>query len=276
MNNNKTTYIYLLLILAYFTQVCVSIPNLSLDLNTPPSKSAYNKVINDVQNFVKGKPEYDGIPMMSAPSTPFTYIIITLLAKRGATNVSFSVAINKNNLYIVGYADESTRKAFFFDDSKDAEASIFPGRVQLMKVILKIRGGYGDLEKVSDLKRANMKLTLDNVKSSLLSIQGKAGDESGFDKDQASFLMYAIQAFSEGARFKYVQNKFNGNVPGSQPDYKVSSLENSWQPISKGVKIATKRKLLTPLVLACPNGSRWQVVTIDEIKPDIGMLLYVI
>ncbi|KAK9755752.1 hypothetical protein RND81_01G047700 [Saponaria officinalis] len=275
MNNNKTTYIYLLLILAYFTQVCVSIPNLSLDLDTPPRKSAYNKVINDVRNSVKGKPEYDGIPMMSAPSTPFTYIVLTLLAKRGA-DVSLSVAINKTNLYIVGYADESTRKAFFFDDSKDAEASIFPGRVQLMKVILKIGGGYGDLEKVSNLKRANMKLTLDNVKSSLLSIQGKAGDESGFDKDQASFLMYAIQAFSEGARFRYVQNKFNGNVPGSQPDYKVSSLENSWQPISKGVKMATKRKLPTPLVLAYPIGSRWQVATVDEIKPDIGMLLYVI
>ncbi|KAK9755741.1 hypothetical protein RND81_01G046900 [Saponaria officinalis] len=216
--------------------------------------------------------------MMSAPSTPFAYIIITLLAKRGATDVSLSVAINKTNLYVVGYADESTRKVFFFADSKDAEASIFPGRVQLMKVILKIRGGYGELEKVSKLSRDSMKLTLDDVKTLLLSIQGKAGSEAGFDKDQASFLLYVIQAFLEGARFKYVQNKFNGIVLISQPDYKVSSLENSWQPISKRGKdgqLATKRKLPSPVVLAYPNGSRWQVATVDEIKPDIGMLLYV-
>ncbi|KAK9755749.1 hypothetical protein RND81_01G047400 [Saponaria officinalis] len=190
MNNNKTICICLLFILAYFTHVSVSTPNFSLNLNTPPNKSAYNKIINDVRNSVKGKPEYDGIPMMSAPSTPFAYIVITLLAKRGATDVSLSVSINKTNLYVVGYADESTRKAFFFDDSKDAEATIFPGRVQLMKVILKIGGGYGDLERVSELKRTSMKLTLDNVKSSLLSIQGKVGSEAGFDKDQASFLLY--------------------------------------------------------------------------------------
>ncbi|XP_074314759.1 protein synthesis inhibitor PD-S2-like [Silene latifolia] len=269
------TLFFVTVLLFAFTQLCVSTQTLTLNLNGTPTKVAYNKLINEIRQFAKGKLEYDGIPMMQAPSVPPAYIVVKLLAKRGATDVSLSVAINKTNLYVVGYADESLKKAFFFSESGEAEPSIFPG--QLVKEILSFGSGYGALGKISGLDRENLIFSLDKLKFSMLTLHGEDAKKPSFIHDQATFLIYAIQAFSEAARFKYVQKKFfTPTKTPPEPDHKVPKLENAWETISKAVKIAVvKRKFVPPLILAHADGSTWVVNTVDEIKPDMGILLYV-
>ncbi|XP_074314758.1 protein synthesis inhibitor PD-S2-like [Silene latifolia] len=241
-----------------------------------PNKVAYNKLINEIRQFVEGKAEYDGIPMMDPPYVPPTYIIVKLLAKRGTTDISLFVAINKTKLYVLGYADESTRKAFFFSDSNHAEPSIFSG-MQLVKEILHFgSSGYGDLEGKSNTKRQTLILSLDKLKFSMLTLHAEDGTKQSFIQDQTTFLIYAIQAFSKAARFKYVPKKFfTPTKTPPRPDYKVPVLEHVWITISKMVKIVVNRKLVPSIILVHDKGSIWVATTVNEIKPEMGILLYV-
>lgn len=81
---------------------------------------------------------------------------------------------------------------------------------------------------------------------------------------------------SEATRFKYIENQVKTNFNRAfYPDPKIISLEGNWGKISTDIHDAKNGALLKPLELVDAKDTKWIMLRVDEIKPDVGLLNYV-
>lgn len=247
--------------------------DVTFDLETA-SKTKYGTFLSNLRNIVKdSKLVYEGIPMLPAPIKPAKYLLAELKAKKAGTDITITLAVSKNDLYVVAFTDQVAGKlrAHYFPDINLATAkAIFPTATQYIQI--GYTSNYVSIEGAAGSNRVNFQLGFVKLKEYMLNVYGKNVQDSDYRRSEARFLLAAIQMVAEAARFKYVESKAINNVV---PDYKVPSLENNWSKISEGIRKAVKKVISPPIELVNASNGKWTVNQVSDIKPDMGILSYV-
>nr|QXF31165.1 ribosome inactivating protein [Bougainvillea glabra] len=209
-----------------------------------------------------------------ADNKRFVLVDLTTTSKK-----TIKLAIDVTDVYVVGYQDKfnnQDRAVFLKDVPSVATRDLFKGVTN--REPLKFDGTYGNLQKNAAVTRENLDLGVNNLGFAIEAIYGKAIN----NKDIAKFFLIAIQMMSEAARFKYIENEVvkNGLSKAFKPNPKVLSLENSWGTISDAIHKSNEIKntkdkcnIISPaLKLKNANNGAWEVNSVSQIKPDIGIL----
>jgi len=229
----------------------------------------YATFIGYVRGQVGGKTCF-GMPMiLQPPSSP--YLLVSLQSNEGKT---IRLALDKTNLYVVGYSDTFNNKAraFYF---KGAPTVAFPG-AQVNS--LWYTGSYQDLEANAGISREKLGLSKTIVNRLVNSIHGKAITTAPLKKDQAQFLLIVVQMVAEASRFKYIEIQIKDYyaVPFLKPNKKVLTIVNVWDKITTSVANADPGGTLQPsLTLTGPDGEPELKTNVKDVKGDMGMLNYV-
>nr|Q03464.1 RecName: Full=Antiviral protein alpha; AltName: Full=PAP-alpha; AltName: Full=Ribosome-inactivating protein; AltName: Full=rRNA N-glycosidase; Flags: Precursor [Phytolacca americana]BAA01451.1 alpha-PAP(pokeweed antiviral protein) [Phytolacca americana] len=274
--------------------VVVVVMMLSWLILKPPSTWAINTITFDVGNATINKyatfmksihnqakdPTLKcyGIPML--PNTNLTpkYLLVTL---QDSSLKTITLMLKRNNLYVMGYADTYNGKCryhIFKDISNTTErndvmTTLCPNPSSRVGKNINYDSSYPALEKKVGRPRSQVQLGIQILNSGIGKIYGV---DSFTEKTEAEFLLVAIQMVSEAARFKYIENQVKTNFNRAfYPNAKVLNLEESWGKISTAIHNAKNGALTSPLELKNANGSKWIVLRVDDIEPDVGLLKYV-
>ncbi|XP_010688810.2 protein synthesis inhibitor PD-S2 [Beta vulgaris subsp. vulgaris] len=270
----KTTERFLLIVISILV---IGLPTWAADLTfnvETATKDTYSQLLNNVRGKVKNaKLKYGGtnVPVMAAPTNPPKYLLIDL--KAGV--VSITIALDKNDLYVVGYLDKSEdgkpRAHFFADSPAIAKTTLFPeAKGAKYRLQMNYKGTYGELEKNAKADRSKVGLGKQPLKKSMDQVYGKKLDVP----TEAKFMLVAIQMFAEATRFKYIENKIIGQKFDQvyNPDHKSIKFELSWQKITKGIKSSKNGVISPPIDLVDAQNKPWKVSKVSDVINDMGLL----
>nr|2QET_A Chain A, Ribosome-inactivating protein PD-L4 [Phytolacca dioica]2Z53_A Chain A, Ribosome-inactivating protein PD-L4 [Phytolacca dioica] len=219
-----------------------------------------------------------GIPMLPDSNLTPKYVLVKL---QDASSKTITLMLRRNNLYVMGYSDLYNGKCRYhiFNDissteSTDVENTLCPNSNSREKKAINYNSQYSTLQnKAGVSSRSQVQLGIQILNSDI----GKISGVSTFtDKTEAEFLLVAIQMVSEAARFKYIENQVKTNFNRAfNPNPKVLSLEENWGKIALAIHNAKNGALTSPLELKNADDTKWIVLRVDEIKPDMGLLNYV-
>nr|P84853.2 RecName: Full=Ribosome-inactivating protein PD-L1/PD-L2; AltName: Full=rRNA N-glycosidase PD-L1/PD-L2 [Phytolacca dioica]3H5K_A Chain A, Ribosome-inactivating protein PD-L1/PD-L2 [Phytolacca dioica]3H5K_B Chain B, Ribosome-inactivating protein PD-L1/PD-L2 [Phytolacca dioica]3LE7_A Chain A, Ribosome-inactivating protein PD-L1/PD-L2 [Phytolacca dioica]3LE7_B Chain B, Ribosome-inactivating protein PD-L1/PD-L2 [Phytolacca dioica] len=219
-----------------------------------------------------------GIPMLPNNSSTIKYLLVKL---QGASQKTITLMLRRNNLYVMGYSDPfngNCRYHIFNDitgtERTNVENTLCSSSSSRDAKPINYNSLYSTLEKKAEVNsRSQVQLGIQILSSDI----GKISGQSSFtDKTEAKFLLVAIQMVSEAARFKYIENQVKTNFNRDfSPNDKILDLEENWGKISTAIHDATNGALPKPLELKNADGTKWIVLRVDEIKPDMGLLNYV-
>ncbi|XP_010666047.2 antiviral protein alpha [Beta vulgaris subsp. vulgaris] len=246
-------------------------PVLQLNLESV-TKSSYSRFIQQLRTLaiVDGK-MYEGVWMLPKPNNIENYIIVNISTLRGHSLIHIDVGINKNNLYVVGYREDSGR-AHFFSGAPENAQYLFQGQVS-KRYQIRFGSDYVSLEATAHVSRSILSPSFDKLRDQLLRVYALDVKNRNFHYYQANLVLLLTQIISEAARFKYVQSMVINDGP--IPNYKLPVLENNWRTISRRFKNSVKKTIRPPLELSYPNNSRWEVTQVGQLKNDLGVLTYV-
>nr|P23339.1 RecName: Full=Antiviral protein S; AltName: Full=PAP-S; AltName: Full=Ribosome-inactivating protein; AltName: Full=rRNA N-glycosidase [Phytolacca americana]1GIK_A Chain A, ANTIVIRAL PROTEIN S [Phytolacca americana]1J1Q_A Chain A, Antiviral protein S [Phytolacca americana]1J1R_A Chain A, Antiviral Protein S [Phytolacca americana]1J1S_A Chain A, Antiviral Protein S [Phytolacca americana] len=219
-----------------------------------------------------------GIPMLPNTNSTIKYLLVKL---QGASLKTITLMLRRNNLYVMGYSDPYDNKCRYhiFNDIKgteysDVENTLCPSSNPRVAKPINYNGLYPTLEKKAGVTSRNeVQLGIQILSSDIGKISGQG---SFTEKIEAKFLLVAIQMVSEAARFKYIENQVKTNFNRDfSPNDKVLDLEENWGKISTAIHNSKNGALPKPLELKNADGTKWIVLRVDEIKPDVGLLNYV-
>uniref|UniRef100_A0A803MDX7 rRNA N-glycosylase n=1 Tax=Chenopodium quinoa TaxID=63459 RepID=A0A803MDX7_CHEQI len=215
--------------------------------------------------------------MIRAPTNPDTYILVELESKKDNNEISITLALSRNDLYVVAYADKfggKVRGHYFKNlgiSTIDEANKVFPNVQDFINITY--GESYNQIESNAGTNRLSFPLGFDNLKTFTNKVYGMDTTTGGYSKTEARFLLIAIQMVAEAARFKYSQGR--AIVTTAPNDHKILSLENNWGALSKGIRNAVKKVINPPITLQYPDGKPWIVTQVSDVKNDIGLLKYV-
>lgn len=208
------------------------------------------------------------------------YVLVDLKFGSG----TFTLAIRRGNLYLEGYSDiykGKCRYRIFKDSESDAQETVCPGDKSKPGTQNNIpyEKSYKGMESKGGV-RTKLGLGKITLKSRMGKIYGKdATDQKQYQKNEAEFLLIAVQMVTEASRFKYIENKVKAkfdDAKGYQPDPKAISLEKNWDSVSKVIaKVGTSgdSTVTLPGDLKDENNKPWTTATMNDLKNDIMALL---
>ncbi|XP_021750597.1 protein synthesis inhibitor PD-S2-like [Chenopodium quinoa] len=256
----------------------VNAADVTFKLEPKPTQNTYNTFLQSIRSQTKDPSlVYEGIPMIRPPTNPDTYLLVDLESKKDKNEIFVTLALSRNDLYVVAFADKfggKVRGHFFSNlniDTIDKAKKVFPE----VQVFINITYGesYSQIESNAGTNRLSFPLGFDNLKTYMEKVYGMDTKAKDYSKTEARFLLIAIQMVAEAARFKYIQGR--AIVTTNPNNYKILSLENNWGAISKGIRNAVKKVINPALILQYPNGTTWTVTQVSDIKNDMGLLKYV-
>nr|P34967.2 RecName: Full=Protein synthesis inhibitor PD-S2; AltName: Full=Ribosome-inactivating protein PD-S2; AltName: Full=rRNA N-glycosidase [Phytolacca dioica] len=245
--------------------------------------SKYTTFLESLRNQAKDPSlKCYGIPMLPNTNPNPKYLLVELNAKLSSGEVkSITLMLRRHNLYVMGYSDPYDNKCryhIFKDISstterKDVETTLCPNASSRVSKNISYDSSYPALENKAGRSRSQVQLGIQILNSDIGKISGV---KSFTDKTEAEFLLVAIQMVSEATRFKYIENQVKTNFNRAfYPNAKVLNLEETWGKISMAIHGAKNGAFSKPLELQNADGSKWIVLRVDEIKPDVALLKYV-
>nr|P85208.1 RecName: Full=Dioicin-2; AltName: Full=Ribosome-inactivating protein; AltName: Full=rRNA N-glycosidase [Phytolacca dioica] len=248
----------------------------------------YSSFLTSLREAVKDKKSTCHGMIMATTTTELPkYVLVDLKLGSEKDAKTFTLAIRRGNLYLEGYSDiynEKCRYRIFEDSESDAQQTVCPGDLTLPGSQNKIpyKKSYQSMESKGG-DRTKLGLGQITLESRMNKIYGKdATDQKQFQKNEAEFLLIAVQMITEASRFKYIENKVKDSFDdaiGYKPDPKAISLETSWDKISNAIaKVNTPGNSIVtlPKGLLDENKKPWTTATMDELKNDImGLLTHV-
>nr|Q7M1L6.3 RecName: Full=rRNA N-glycosylase sapovaccarin-S1; AltName: Full=Ribosome-inactivating protein sapovaccarin-S1; Short=RIP sapovaccarin-S1; AltName: Full=rRNA N-glycosidase [Gypsophila vaccaria] len=206
-----------------------------------PSKGQYSSFVDRIRNNVRDpKLKYGGtdIAVIGAPPTREKYLRINLQGPRGTV----SLGLRRENLYVVAYLamdNTNTNKAYYFRNQiTSAELrTVFPEATAANQIVIQYGEDYQSIERNAQItqgsqSRKELGLGIDLLVTSIDGVNRKAR----VVRNEARFLLIAIQMTAEAARFRYIQNLVTFNFPKKfDSDNKVIQFEVSWGKISRAI-----------------------------------------
>ncbi|XP_027352709.1 agglutinin-1 [Abrus precatorius] len=226
--------------------------------------ASYNQFIDALRERLTGGLIY-GIPVLRDPSTveePNRYVTAELSY---SDTVSIQLGIDLTNAYVVAYRAGS--ESFFFRDAPaSASTYLFTGTQQYS---LPFDGNYDDLEKWAHQSRQRISLGLEALRQGIKFLRSGASD----DEEIARTLIVIIQMVAEAARFRYISKLVVislTNRAAFQPDPSMLSLENTWEPLSRGVQQSVQDTF--PQNVTLINVRQERVVVTSLSHPSVSAL----
>lgn len=249
---------------------------MTFDLGSVTEAEYSNELIATLRTQLQGsRPNFKfGIPMLGQ-FPPSEYIYIKLISAQGN---SIELAIEKKDIYVVGYSSNKEANCFKDIFNKGNCLAIFRGAQDPVDKHrnIGIDGNYEHLESRAGAGRRDVQLGM----NALGGLINKISKPSTFtQRDEARLLLVAIQMIPEAVRFKYIENQVIANFYNYfNPNYKVISLENSWDKLSRAIAGATSAGIFkdgTTVRLKDAQGNDWVVTNVNDIQNDMGLLNYV-
>nr|AAK28323.1 antiviral ribosome-inactivating protein CAP30B [Chenopodium album] len=256
----------------------VSAADITFKLEPKPTQNTYNTFMQSIRNQAKDPSlVYEGIPMIRPPTNPDTYILVELESRKDNNEISITLALSKNDLYVVAYADKfggKVRGHYFKNlgiSTIDKAKKVFPNVQDFINITY--GESYNQIETNAGTNRLSFPLGFDNLKTFTNKVYGMDTKAGNYTQTEARFLLIAIQMVAEAARFKYIQGR--AIVTTAPNNYKIVSLETNWGALSKGIRNAVKKVINPPITLQYPDGKTWIVTQVSDVKNDMGLLKYV-
>lgn len=244
----------------------------------------YSKFIADLQTELFSGTTACQIPVTRATATTSNDQRFVLVDLETPSQKTITLAIDVTDVYVVAYRDKfkekdgqmKDRANFLQDASTVAKENLFHGATVRN---LAFKGTYTSLENAANQRREAIELGVDKLEFAIESVYGKT---STSQRNEAKFLLIAIQMVSEAARFKYIESKVNQSALDYEsflPDPKMLLLETNWGKISQEIHESAGAKpacmnLSPPIPLKKPNGDPWTVDKVDTIRPEMGILKF--
>ncbi|CAK7340053.1 unnamed protein product [Dovyalis caffra] len=236
------------------------------------TKSSYTTFVSSLRDKLKGNEEYYGIPMLPEPSKATDPEQRFLLVGLNVTKEkSITLALDVNNVYVVGYLDDKYRAHVFSDASKIAEDSLWKDAKERLPI--KYPSTYGGIEGKAN-PRPKVELGIEKLKFAILSVFGKQQIKENLE---AKLLLLSVQMVSEATRFKYIEKMILNSIEGKGtyksffPNPLVISLENRWQDLSKGVRNSNKGVISPAVQLIDPNNKPFKVDKVQAVAPYLNI-----
>ncbi|KAK9732677.1 hypothetical protein RND81_04G014700 [Saponaria officinalis] len=205
-----------------------------------PTASLYSSFLDQIRNNVRDPSlKYGGtdIAVIAAP-TADKFFRINFQSSRGTV----SLGLKRQNLYVVAYLamdNANVNRAYYFKtEITPAElTTLFPEATTANQKALEYTEDYQSIEKNAqitqgDKSRKELGLGIDLLSTSMEAINKKAR----VVKNEARFLLIAIQMTAEAARFRYIQNLVTKNFPKKfDSENKVIQFQVSWGKISTAI-----------------------------------------
>ncbi|EEF32950.1 ricin-agglutinin family protein [Ricinus communis] len=191
---------------------------------------------------------------------------VLLILKSSKSTIT--IALDVINAYVLGF--QVGKKSYFFKDIAEDiyESKLFNGTT---KARLPYGGSYQDLFNAG-ANREKVPLGISQLNNAIFQLIKYVSSPS--TTDIASNLLVVIQMISEAARFKYIEKKlvekFNEDL---YPKGDLLSLENNWGALSIAIQTAKREKFSTKIALQDENYKTYNVSTVAEVQPMMGLLL---
>ncbi|XP_074287520.1 ribosome-inactivating protein PD-L3/PD-L4-like [Silene latifolia] len=246
-----------------------SYPTLTLDLDDPTTEN-YLALVVALRAALRGNQVTCGLPVLGETARAEDRFVLVELEI--TSTIKVTLAIDVLNVYVVGYLDKhgtSYRANLLKGIPEIAMTDLF--EEANIRRHIPFSGDYPQLEK-QGVDRDTLPLGLFRLKAAAKSVYGV---EKPKPKDEAGFLIIAVQMISEAARFKYIAKQIRAIQPYESvlPNPKVSRLENKWGPLSEAI-IGSDHcgELMKPVELFDEYNIKWIVRRVDEISADMGIL----
>lgn len=245
---------------------------LVLDIGGATEKT-YSDFMTKLRTEAKGKdPMYVGLSMMPKPTKPPTYLLVELKVSK---DMSITLSLSRNDLYVVGYSDMYKGKCRYHvfpdHDSKKPpyeQHSLCDKAKDAIRKPIGYVSSYTEIERKAKVRnRKEIGLGVNKLKTLIPKVYGS---ESKDYQDEAKFLLVAIQTIAEAARFPYIEKIAE---TAANPDDTAICLENNWSKISKEIYNQFKGNPQTPAkdvtVRTCKN-----LKGINQVQKYITLLSY--
>nr|CAA41953.1 dianthin 30 [Dianthus caryophyllus] len=206
-----------------------------------PSASQYSSFLDQIRNNVRDTSLIYGgtdVEVIGAPSTTDKFLRLNFQGPRGTV----SLGLRRENLYVVAYLamdNANVNRAYYFKNQiTSAElTALFPEVVVANQKQLEYGEDYQAIEKnakitTGDQSRKELGLGINLLITMIDGVNKKVR----VVKDEARFLLIAIQMTAEAARFRYIQNLVTKNFPNKfDSENKVIQFQVSWSKISTAI-----------------------------------------
>nr|AAZ79489.1 saporin-S6-like protein [Saponaria officinalis] len=216
-----------------------AVTSITLDL-VNPTAGQYSSFVDKIRNNVKDPNlKYGGTDIaVIGPPSKEKFLRINFQSSRGTV----SLGLKRDNLYVVAYLamdNTNVNRAYYFrSEITSAElTALFPEATTANQKALEYTEDYQSIEKNAqitqgDQSRKELGLGIDLLSTSMEAVNKKAR----VVKDEARFLLIAIQMTAEAARFRYIQNLVIKNFPNKfNSENKVIQFEVNWKKISTAI-----------------------------------------
>ncbi|XP_065868070.1 ribosome-inactivating protein cucurmosin-like [Euphorbia lathyris] len=229
------------------------------------SDGSYRELMSSLRSKLDSGSKSHDIPILRNPSeirTDNQYLLVNLINYDSKFNVTLAITVV--NVYVIGF--KSGGNSFFLSDApKDATSLLFQG-TKTQK--LTVSTNYQTLG-----NRLTVGLGIGPLKKAINTLYNFNG--ASITTEFKNSLLVIIQMVAEAARFQYIQRQIeNGLVEEFRPKSDTISLENSWAALSTQIQLSgTGGKFIKPVTLEYANGTKYNVSTVAQVKPDISILL---
>ncbi|KAK9732712.1 hypothetical protein RND81_04G016800 [Saponaria officinalis] len=205
-----------------------------------PTANLYSTFLDQIRNNVRDPNlKYGGtdIAVIGPPSRD-KFLRLNFQSSRGTV----SLGLKRENLYVVAYLamdNANVNRAYYFGtEITSAElTTLLPEATVANQKALEYTEDYQSIEKNAkitegDKTRKELGLGI-NLLSTLMDAVNK---KARVVKNEARFLLIAIQMTAEAARFRYIQNLVTKNFPNKfNSEDKVIQFQVNWSKISKAI-----------------------------------------
>ncbi|WOH13789.1 hypothetical protein DCAR_0933300 [Daucus carota subsp. sativus] len=239
---------------------------------------SYSSFLTRLRNAVEAPTRACGLQstrITPLPGTEYGYANLLLSNTEWIT-----LGIETKNLYVWAYQDNvkydgKYRANFLSNAPTEAKSNLFSGSTIR---ISRLPSDYTDLERAARASRYDLILGIEKLRGAMRGVYGRQENQLNQGKEEAKFLLLAIQMVAEAARFKFMEEGIvrNDNTPYMK--LKMVAFENDWNKISKAIHQAEgatpKCIKITPTLVISNIGYRQEVNEVAEIINDIGILKY--
>ncbi|KAJ4839099.1 hypothetical protein Tsubulata_037205 [Turnera subulata] len=240
----------------------------------------YRSLIEAIRDAVASQFDFQGIRILREPGTlpdNRRFLLVTLINE---DNYDITVAIDRINLYVVGY--QCSDLCFFFMENDPHAApyrALFPEIRGQCRTPLPFGGNYTGDHQLNSLagNRAHIHLGMRALSDAIrwLSTRGQVREADL----QVSFVVI-IQMLSEAARFRYIEQRVVDSITGRAPrsflpDGRMLSLENHWTDLRDVMVQADSSGNFPPLKLQDHNYRDHHVSSVTfNVFADVALIKF--
>ncbi|KAL1805952.1 hypothetical protein ACET3Z_029020 [Daucus carota] len=236
------------------------------------NQTTYRDFIDNLRHEMGSKSTIYGIPQLqdaASLANEDRYVEVTLYS---STGTSITLAIDKVNVYVIGY--RNGYDAYFFPGQDGPETSnVFAGAT---RCLLPFNSSYSALEKSAGTTRGSTKLGIGELDKAIQALYDKKEDSA-----LACSMLIVIQMISDAVRSRYVEKLVLQHISNDNsssvffPTAAMIAFQDEWKNLSSKITYSVGGIIYPPFIL--PTGSN-QNVSVTSVfitfRLNIGVILF--